>query len=111
MFELDETRPDSKAELYASLSRQLEALLSGERDAIANLGNAASLIFHLLPGLNWAGFYRITGKALKVRQTVYHDALSANLLCKLFDAATDVLQIGFGDFWTRHYDPQFVFSF
>jgi len=32
-------------------------LFAGERDAIANAANLSALIFHGLPGLNWAGFY------------------------------------------------------
>lgn len=43
---------------YGELSKQLAALLRGERDAIANLANAAALLWHTLPDLNWAGFYR-----------------------------------------------------
>jgi len=47
----------SKAELYDQLAAQLSSLLAGERDLIANAANCSSLIFHLLPDLNWAGFY------------------------------------------------------
>lgn len=36
---------------------QCAALIQGERDWLANLANTASLVYHLLPGLNWAGFY------------------------------------------------------
>jgi GAF domain-containing protein len=42
---------------YADLARDLRALLSGERDLIANAANTAALIWDSLPGLNWAGFY------------------------------------------------------
>ncbi len=42
---------------YAELARDLRALLSGERDLIANAANTAALIWEALPGLNWAGFY------------------------------------------------------
>ncbi|HRE15332.1 MAG TPA: GAF domain-containing protein, partial [Usitatibacteraceae bacterium] len=31
--------------------------LAGERDPVANAANLASLVFHTLPDLNWAGFY------------------------------------------------------
>lgn len=48
--------PD-KLELYDHLTAQLSSLLAGERDLIANTANFASLIFHALPDLNWAGFY------------------------------------------------------
>jgi L-methionine (R)-S-oxide reductase len=42
---------------YDQLARDLSALLSGERDLIANAANTAALIYDALPGLNWAGFY------------------------------------------------------
>jgi L-methionine (R)-S-oxide reductase len=46
-----------KSELYRALSRQLDALLAGEADLIANAANTAALIYHTLPDINWAGFY------------------------------------------------------
>ena len=46
-----------KAADYARLARELEALLEGEQDAVANAANTAALLFHTLPELNWAGFY------------------------------------------------------
>src|SRR6187397_549687 len=45
------------ATAYDELARDLAALLSGERDFIANAANTAALIYDALPGLNWAGFY------------------------------------------------------
>jgi L-methionine (R)-S-oxide reductase len=42
---------------YAELARDLNALLSGERDLIANAANTAALLYGALPGLNWTGFY------------------------------------------------------
>jgi L-methionine (R)-S-oxide reductase len=49
---------------YAELAQQLEGLLAGERDAIANAANMAALIFTSLPDLNWAGFYFLRGDTL-----------------------------------------------
>lgn len=46
-----------KPALYRELVQQLRGLIAGERDFIANLANAAALIYHSLPELNWAGFY------------------------------------------------------
>jgi L-methionine (R)-S-oxide reductase len=46
-----------KPELYADLASQLEGLLAGESDLIANTANMAAVIYHGLPDLNWAGFY------------------------------------------------------
>jgi GAF domain-containing protein len=57
MFEAKAIRTDDKAALYRDLRQQLEGLLSGERDAIANAANTAALLFTTLPDLNWAGFY------------------------------------------------------
>ena len=42
---------------YRELARDLSALLTGERDLIANAANTAALIYDALPDLNWAGFY------------------------------------------------------
>ena len=50
--------------MYRDLAAQLEALLAGERDFIANAANAAALLFHTLPDLNWAGFYLMRGGEL-----------------------------------------------
>ena len=49
----------SKAELYRDLLSALDALTADEPDAIANMANAAALIWQYLPDLNWAGFYRM----------------------------------------------------
>lgn len=53
-----------KPVFYAELSRQLESLLVGERDFIANAANLSALIFNLVPDLNWAGFYLVRGNDL-----------------------------------------------
>ncbi len=42
---------------YEHLAVELAGLLADERDLTANAANAASLIFHALPDVNWAGFY------------------------------------------------------
>jgi L-methionine (R)-S-oxide reductase len=42
---------------YASVLAALDSLVKDERDAVANLANAAALLFCTLPDLNWAGFY------------------------------------------------------
>jgi L-methionine (R)-S-oxide reductase len=46
-----------KAADYARLADELAGLLEGERDLVANAANMASLLFHALPDVNWAGFY------------------------------------------------------
>ena len=55
-----------KATMYADLASALEGLVAGEPDGIANMANAAALIWETLPDLNWAGFYRNLGGELIV---------------------------------------------
>jgi L-methionine (R)-S-oxide reductase len=50
---------DNKPALYRDLDAQLKGLLDGERDWIANAANLSSLLYLMLPDLNWAGFYFI----------------------------------------------------
>jgi len=64
MFEPKASRAASKPELYAELLEQLDALTANEPDAVANMANAAALIWQGLPDLNWAGFYRLIGDEL-----------------------------------------------
>ena len=47
-----------KPTLYRDLLSALEGLTAGEPDPVANMANAAALIWESLPNLNWAGFYR-----------------------------------------------------
>lgn len=44
---------------YTTLNKELSALISGVPHKIANLANAASLLYNSLEDLNWAGFYLI----------------------------------------------------
>jgi L-methionine (R)-S-oxide reductase len=46
-----------RSSLYPQLAAELQALIAGEADMIANLANAAALLFNALPDINWAGFY------------------------------------------------------
>ncbi len=64
MFEATAISSDDPREFYAELARQLEGLLTGERDAIANAANMSALIFTSVPDLNWAGFYFLKGDTL-----------------------------------------------
>ena len=54
----------SKASLYRDLLSALDGLTADEPDAIANMANAAALLWEYLPDLNWAGFYRNVGGEL-----------------------------------------------
>ena len=56
------TRPDTDKRVipptdFCLLNKQLRSLISGVPYTIANLANAASLLYNTLPGINWAGFY------------------------------------------------------
>jgi L-methionine (R)-S-oxide reductase len=53
-----------KATLYRDLAQALEALIAGETDSVANMANAAALIWESLPDVNWVGFYRNIGSEL-----------------------------------------------
>ncbi len=55
-----------KAQQYAVLAEQAEALLAGEPDRIARAANFSALLFHGLADLNWAGFYFHDGRELVV---------------------------------------------
>ena len=52
------------ASMYRDLASALEGLVAGETDAIANMANAAALIWETLPDINWVGFYRNVGGEL-----------------------------------------------
>lgn len=56
--------PTDTKTMYRDLASALEALVAGESDWVANMANAAALIFETLPDLNWAGFYRNVGGEL-----------------------------------------------
>jgi GAF domain-containing protein len=47
----------SKQENYQLVKKQLQALIHGEHNQIANLSNAAALLNQFLDRINWVGFY------------------------------------------------------
>ncbi len=49
---------------YHELNVRLAALVEGIPHPISNLANAAALLWHSLPDLNWAGFYLLEGDRL-----------------------------------------------
>ena len=55
-----------KTAFYRELAAALDALIADEPDPIANMANAAALIFESLPDINWVGFYRNIGGELVV---------------------------------------------
>ena len=53
----------NKTEKYQELYKQLQSLLSGEDDQIANMANMSALI-HETFGFWWTGFYIVKGEEL-----------------------------------------------
>lgn len=49
---------------YDNLAKQLDSLLNGENDWIANLSNASALLNQFLDNINWVGFYRLKADCL-----------------------------------------------
>jgi L-methionine (R)-S-oxide reductase len=56
LFTFEKTAGDKQTQLE-SMVKQLTYLIEGERDWLANLANAAALLYHSLDEVNWAGFY------------------------------------------------------
>ncbi|RDU36185.1 histidine kinase [Neobacillus piezotolerans] len=52
----------SREENYALVIKQLDALLDGEENVIANLANASALLNQFLDRINWVGFYLVDGE-------------------------------------------------
>jgi len=65
-FTMKRVAAASKRQLYEELAVQASAMLEGEKDPVANAANLASLIWHILPDLNWAGFYFLKDGGLVV---------------------------------------------
>lgn len=57
MLNNDRKQADDMDSFYDLINQQLAGLIEGERQVIANLANAAALLFNELSGINWAGFY------------------------------------------------------
>ncbi|MDZ7644095.1 MAG: GAF domain-containing protein [Woeseiaceae bacterium] len=59
------TRENSNADVdFDLLASQLDALLDGEPDALANSANFVALLWHALPEINWLGIYVLRGDEL-----------------------------------------------
>ena len=53
----------NKETLYRELLTEVEGLVDGESDEIANMANIAAAIYAKF-GFHWVGFYRVVGKEL-----------------------------------------------
>lgn len=58
MFQTTNYSTDLSAS-YSLLCKQLDALLEGETNAIANLSNASALLNQFFDKINWVGFYLV----------------------------------------------------
>ncbi|RNB84036.1 GAF domain-containing protein [Brevibacillus nitrificans] len=63
MFTVEKYQGDRK-DAYQLLIKQLEALLAGETNRIANLSNASALLNQFFEEVNWVGFYLYDGNEL-----------------------------------------------
>ncbi len=54
----------TKTEMWADILSAAKAVTAGESDPVANMANVAAILFHGLPDLNWAGFYRMVAGEL-----------------------------------------------
>jgi GAF domain-containing protein len=61
MHEAESVRDGMSVEELLSAAR---ALVGDERNLVANCANVASLLWHGVPRLNWAGFYLLEGGVL-----------------------------------------------
>lgn len=64
MFELPDDSAATTNERYANIVQSLEHITEGESNLVANLANTASVLYHSLRDVNWAGFYLVDGKEL-----------------------------------------------
>jgi GAF domain-containing protein len=58
------TYNQSREANYQTLNGQLDALLAGESNRIANLANASALLNQFLEDVNWVGFYLLENEEL-----------------------------------------------
>lgn len=49
---------------YSLIQKEISALVEGVPNLISNLSNIASLLFHELNDINWAGFYWVENETL-----------------------------------------------
>jgi GAF domain-containing protein len=59
-----ESYAGSREEQYDTVIKQLDALLTGEPNVVANLSNASALLNQFLDRVNWVGFYVTEGNQL-----------------------------------------------
>jgi L-methionine (R)-S-oxide reductase len=50
---------ENKQQHYSELAQQIEAIVAGERDFVANMANISAILYWGLDNVNWAGFYLV----------------------------------------------------
>jgi len=63
MFEQSTYAGDTQQQ-YEMVAKQLDALLTGEKNVMANLSNASALLNQFFDRINWVGFYMMDGTEL-----------------------------------------------
>jgi len=63
-FETTKINTTDKQKFYQLLIQQVDGLLHGESDLIANAANLSSLLYHSLEQVNWIGFYFLKNNEL-----------------------------------------------
>lgn len=64
MFRVPDTANCTPQEQYSVLQREIEHVLHGEHNYVANLGNVAAMMYHTLADCSWIGFYVFDGQEL-----------------------------------------------
>ncbi|MEM5662434.1 GAF domain-containing protein [Bacillus cereus] len=59
-----ESYAGSRVQQYETVIKQLDTLLTGESNVVANLSNASALLNQFLDRVNWVGFYVTEGNQL-----------------------------------------------
>ena len=49
----------NKQQHYAKLAQQVEAIVAGEQDLVANMANVSAILYWALENVNWTGFYLV----------------------------------------------------
>jgi L-methionine (R)-S-oxide reductase len=55
---------ENKRQHYSELAQQIEAIVAGEQDLVANMANISAILYWALENVNWAGFYLVKEEQL-----------------------------------------------
>lgn len=64
MFHIEALQELKAEEFYQAILEFADHLMLGEENAIANMANIASLLYHTMKEINWVGFYLYDGNEL-----------------------------------------------